>query len=303
VTGGTGFIGGHLVGRLASEGQAVVVLDNFSNSKSGALTSFGDRNVKLLKGDIRNTAIVDNALSGVDTVIHLAAIVDHEACLRNPELANDVNAAATRLLLEAARRHGVDSFVYASSAAVYGEPKQLPISEDVNPNPLSPYGFSKLQGERHCLQYLHDYGLHVACLRFFNIFGPRQTALYAGVVTEFIKKLKRGEAPLIFGDGLQSRDFVYVNDVAEAISLAADNPNAKGVYNIATGKETTINKLAGILICISNQQNLKPIHAAERPKEIKRSVADITKARSQLGFEPKTDLQSDLQELWNSHSI
>ena len=244
--------------------------------------------------------LVEDLMPKVGAVIHLAAIVDHEACLQNPRLANDVNQNGTLTLLEAARRHELKRFVYASSAAVYGNAQKLPIPENQEPTPLAPYGTSKLAAERYCLQYQQSYGLNTVCLRYFNIFGPRQTAKqYSGVITEFIKRLQRGMPPTIFRNGLQTRDFVSIADVVQATVLALDRGNAIGIYNIATGKETSIKTLADLLIQISGRSSMAPLFAPERPGEIRRSVASIAKAESQLGFKPVTELGRDLLELWN----
>lgn len=300
VTGGAGFIGSHVIDRLVGEGTQVTALDNFSSGNAKNLASqVGLGLGRLFEGDIRDRSKVNEVLQGVEKVVHLAAMADHEACLRNPELANEVNAKGTLALLEGARKNDVTRFVYASSAALYGEPRKLPISEGAELTPLAPYGVSKLAGERYCFDFMKDYGLKVICLRFFNVFGPRQTARqYSGVVTEFMKNLSKGQPPAIHGDGLQSRDFVNIKDIVEAIILALDSKGAKGVYNIATGKETTINELADTLIKISNQ-SVNAVHVSARSGDIRRSVADISKAKTQLHFTPRTDLEKDLRELWN----
>ena len=299
ITGGAGFIGSHVIDRLMNRDCRILVLDDFSTGKLENLSEHIQK-ITVVKGDIRSQSFLDTSISDVEAIIHLAAIVDHEACLRNPDLAKAVNADGTLAMLEAARKLDVSAFVYASSAALYGEPRKLPVSEEMEPAPLAPYGTSKLLGEQHCLRYFREYGIRTVCLRFFNVFGPRQSAKqYSGVITEFMKRLSKGEPPAIQGDGFQTRDFVNVADVADAILLALDSERkASGIYNIATGNETTINNLADILIQLSDKKSITPIHELPRKGDIRRSVADITKARAELGFNPKTILERDLSELW-----
>jgi UDP-glucose 4-epimerase len=219
--------------------------------------------------------------------------------LRNPELANQVNANGTLTVLEEARKHDIKRLVYASSAALYGNATQLPITEDSKLAPLTPYGASKAAGERHCLDYARLHGLSTVCLRYFNVFGPRQTARqYSGVITEFMKNIREDKPPVIFGDGLQTRDFVGVEDVVRATLLALDSDTAEGVYNIATGIETTIGSLAAKLISITGR-TLMPICAPARSGDIRRSAGDIRRAKEQLGYSPRTNLDEDLSQLWN----
>jgi UDP-glucose 4-epimerase len=302
VTGGAGFIGSHLVASLAADHQPIAIYDNMSTGRiENIQDSLQQKRVKLIEGDIRNGSELAAQMPDISSVVHLAAIADHEICLKNPLLANEVNGTGTRVVLEMARRAGVRRFIYASSAALYGEPSKLPVSEDAPVSPLAPYGASKLAGERYCLEYSRGYGMGVVCFRFFNVFGPRQTATqYSGVITEFMKKLRNREPPTIYGDGLQTRDFVNIRDIVDAIVLALGSKTAEGVYNIATGRETTINQLATTLTKISNQ-SISPVHEAARVGDIRRSVADISRAQADLRFNPKTNLENDLRELWDWH--
>jgi UDP-glucose 4-epimerase len=297
VTGGAGFIGSHLVKRLLERGLEVNVLDNLS---TGSMKNLEELNVtRFVKGEITDRSLADKSIADGDAVIHLAAIVDHETCLRDPSLAQKVNVNGTQTLLEGARRSDVRRFIYASSAAVYGHAAELPIREDSALAPISPYGVSKAEAEQRCLEYAQTYGIRVICLRFFNVFGPRQTARqYSGVITEFMKSLRQRKPPVIYGDGLQTRDFVNVQDVAGAIMLATDAETASGAFNVATGVETTIEDLALKLISIANQDS-KPSHAPPREGDIRRSVADISKARDQLGYSTRTNLIENLRGLWN----
>ncbi len=297
ITGGAGFIGSHLVPPLLKQGQQITILDNLS---TGSLENLADlKAVRFVKGEITDRSLVSELMSNVEEVIHLAAIVDHDTCLRNPDLAHQVNVNGTQVLLEEARRRGIKRFVYASSAAVYGHAMQLPIREDSKLAPLSPYGVSKAAAEQLCVEYAQSYGMGTICLRFFNVFGPRQTARqYSGVITEFVKRLRNGGPPTIHGDGLQTRDFVSVEDVVDAVLLAVASEAAEGVYNVATGVETTIEALALKLISIAGQRS-KPIYASPRAGDIRRSVGDISRARQELRYSPRTNLDEDLRRLWN----
>jgi UDP-glucose 4-epimerase len=297
VTGGAGFIGSHLVKRLTERGLEVTVLDNLS---TGSLKNLAEvKAARFVKGEIADRSITGELMRDADAVIHLAAIVDHETCLRDPALARAVNVNGTRILLEEARRSDVQRFVYASSAAVYGHVTEVPIREDSALAPISPYGVSKAEAEQHCLEYAQTYGARAICLRFFNVFGPRQTARqYSGVITEFMKNLRDGKQPVIYGDGLQTRDFVNIQDVVEAILLATDSETAVGVFNVATGIGTAIEDLALELISIASQGS-KPIYGPPRTGDIRRSVGDISKAKEKLGYSSRTNLVKDLPGLWN----
>jgi UDP-glucose 4-epimerase len=297
VTGGAGFIGGHLAKPLTERGFEVAVLDNLS---TGSMKNLEEASaVEFVKGEITNRSLTGKLMRNADAVIHLAAIVDHETCLRDPALAHEVNVKGTQILLEEARKRDVQRFVYASSAAVYGHAAKLPIGEDSALAPISPYGVSKAEAEQQCLEYAQAYGMRAICLRFFNVFGPRQTARqYSGVITEFMKNLREGKSPAIYGDGLQTRDFVNVQDVIDVIFLATDSETAVGIFNVATGTETTIEDLALKLISIASQ-GLKPIYGPPRTGDIRRSVGDISKAKEKLGYSPRTDLAKNLPSLWN----
>lgn len=300
VTGGAGFVGSYVVNELLHQGHQPIVLDNLLTGKlQNIQPHLESKAATLIEGDIRDPSTSRRAMAQAEAVIHLAALVDHESCLLDPGKANQVNGEGTRVMLKAARDKHVKRFVYASSAAIYGTSTALPIDENVIPAPLSPYGSSKLTGERHCLNYRDRYGLDVVCLRYFNIFGPRQTARqYSGVITQFIARLKEFQPPIVNGDGEQTRDFVSVQDVVKATLSALNSQQASGVYNVATGKETSINQLAHLLIEISGQKPIQPTYGPPREGEIRRSVANIRKARTELGFVPETDLPRDLSQLW-----
>jgi UDP-glucose 4-epimerase len=301
VTGGAGFVGSYVVNELVRQGHQPIVLDNLSTGKlQNIQPHLESKAATLIEGDILDPSASRRAMAQAEAVIHLAALVDHEACLLDPGRASQVNGEGTRVMLEAARDNYVKRFVYASSAAIYGASTALPIGENVIPAPLSPYGSSKLTGERHCLNYRDRYGLDVVCLRYFNIFGPRQTSRqYSGVITQFITRLKESQSPIVNGDGEQTRDFVSVQDIVKATLSSLNSQRASGVYNVATGKETSINQLARLLIEISGKKHIQPTYGPSREGEIRRSVADIRKARTELGFVPETNLPRDLSQLWN----
>jgi nucleoside-diphosphate-sugar epimerase len=300
VTGGAGFIGSHLVDALIREGKQVYVLDDFSKGSMENLAAHIATNaITIKKGDIRNRNHVDELASKVDAVAHLAAIVDHTQCLKDPCLAESVNSEGTLNVLETAKECGVKRFVYASSAAVYGDTMKVPITELTETNPISPYGTTKLAGEKHCHE-LQSNELATVCLRFFNVFGPRQSisSQYSGVITAFMQKLLNGEPPIIHGDGLQTRDFVWVTDVVQGIVRAIESGVSDITFNIATGIETTIDALAKKTAELSGLSHLSPIHVEERRGDIKRSVADISKAKRELHYNPRTDLDEGLRTLW-----
>jgi len=300
VTGGAGFIGSHLVDRLTKEGYEIVVLDNFFSGKIRNIKRHLDsRKFFLVKGDIGNSEDVKEVIRNVDAVFHLAAVVSVPLSIENPLLVNDVNVRGTLNLLEASLKAHVERFIYASSCAVYGEASSLPINEQHPTNPLSPYAASKLAAEYYCKLFYENNGLKTLCLRYFNVYGPRQVKnLYSGVITRFIDRLKQGKPPVIYGDGEQTRDFVHVNDTVEANMLALNCQRSAGeVINVGTGKPTTINQLAMVLIGLSGRDNLKPIHSAPRKGDIKSSCADISKAKRVLGYEPTVMLKEGLKSL------
>jgi UDP-glucose 4-epimerase len=302
VTGGAGFIGSHLVDALVKQDCRVWVLDNLS---TGRLTNLAEHlhesGLRFVKGDVRSASITDRIVARVDAIIHESAVTDHETCLGSPTLANDVNVGGTLNLLEAARRHDVGRFVYASSAAVYGEQKHVPMSEEAAPHPISPYGASKLAAEQYCLAFHSSYGLSTTCLRYFNVFGPRQSARqYSGVISQFAKRLLLRRPPVIFGTGKQIRDFVSVEDIVEATLLALDSETSEGeLYNVGTGRATTINGLAAQMIKVSGTKKLKARHTKARPGDIQRSVADIGKACRRLGYLPRTRMETDVSNVYD----
>ena len=300
VTGGAGFIGSHLVDGLMSQGFGVVVLDDFSRGRRENLSShLSEPNFCLVEGDVRNEADVKSALEGVDAVFHLAATVSVDLSVKNPLSVNEVNVGGTLNVLRESVRADVKRFVYASSCAVYGEPARLPINEDHPTQPTSPYGVSKLAAEHYCRVFCEVYGLETVCLRFFNVYGPRQSrGPYSGVISQFIEQLKRGKPPVIFGDGTQTRDFVHVDDVADATLRAVNRKGCGGnVINVGSGKETSIKKLADVLIELFGLCNVKPVYAEPRAGDVRRSCADLSETKRLLGYEPKCSLREGLSTL------
>jgi UDP-glucose 4-epimerase len=303
VTGGAGFIGSHLVDALMARGDSVTVLDDFSEGRRENLRPhLGDPGFRLIEGDIRDEASVEKAMSGVVAVIHQAAMKSVPLSMKKPELAHDINVRGTLTLLEKSLDAGVEKFVFASTCAIYGDAEEMPIREDTPPNPLSPYAESKLMAERSCLKFYDREKLPAVSLRYFNAYGPRQLGgAYAGVMSKFIERLRNNRAPVIYGDGEQTRDFIHVKDLVEATLLALDRSGVEGeAINIGTMRRVTINELCRIFIEISGKRDLKPIYEPARPGDIRHSQADISKARKLLKFRPKISIERGVEMLWNS---
>jgi len=300
VTGGAGFIGSHIVDRLLDEGFKVRVLDNLSTGEKKNLAQHqNNKSFQFIEGDIRNFDLVKNTVKGVDAVFHEAALVSVTRSVEDPILSNEVNITGTVNLLKACVDAHVKRFVYASSCAVYGDTETLPNHENLAPKPLSPYAVEKLAAEKYAKVFHNVYGLETVSLRYFNVYGPRQKyGPYSGVISIFINRLLENKPPIICGDGEQTRDFINVKDVVEANMLALSKRKAVGeVFNISTGEATTINKLTETIQKIMGKTSLKPVHAEPRPGDIKHSYGDITKARRNLEYEPKVQLEKGLSEL------
>jgi UDP-glucose 4-epimerase len=295
VTGGAGFIGSHLVDGLLARGADVRVLDNLSTGHRANLAGvLGD--VELVEGDIRSPAAVRRAVDGCDVVLHHAALPSVPRSVADPAGSHAVNATGTLNVLMAARDEGVRRVVYASSSSVYGADPTLPKHESARPLPLSPYAVAKLAGETYCASFLGVYGLEAVALRYFNVFGPRQdpASEYAAVIPKFMAALSAGRPPTIFGDGEQSRDFTYVDNIVEANLAALDAPGAAGeVMNVACGQRTTLNELAHGLIDRFDL-DVEPAYGPARPGEVRHSLADVEKASRLLGYEPRIDFAEGL---------
>lgn len=291
VTGGGGFIGSNVVRAGLEAGWSIIVLDDFSTGHEENLPETSRLHV--VRGDVRDPSAVDEALRGVDAVFHLAAAVGNVRSIENPLDDSDVNVLGTLQILEGMRRARVLPLVYSSSAAIFGEPRRLPIDEAHPAEPDSPYGVSKLAAEKHCLCYARLHGLRVTCLRYFNVYGVNQRYdAYGNVIPIFATQLLKGNPLVIYGDGDQTRDFVEVEDVARANWLALDR-GIVGTFNIGSGVATTINHLASLIQeCAARRVGID--HQAPRPGEVRHSVADLTAGRRHLGFECGVDLRSGL---------
>jgi dTDP-glucose 4,6-dehydratase len=301
VTGGAGFIGSHLVDRLLSEDFEVTILDDFSSGQMQNISAnINSEEFHLARGDVRDASIVKKVIADVDAVFHEAALVDVQLSIQNPILFNDVNIVGTLNLLKASLDSDVKRFVFASSAAVYGDSKPARKSENTPCEPISPYAVSKLAAENYVKVFNELYGLETVSLRYFNVYGPRQFAgsSYNAVITAFISRVLNGQPPVIHGDGKQTRDFVHVDDVVSANMLALKNKNAVGeVFVIANGTAISVYELAKRLQKITNTERLKPIFAEPRVGDIKHCSADISKAEKLLGFRPKIRLEDGLSSL------
>jgi len=300
VTGGAGFIGSRLVDRLLREGHEVTVLDSLLAGTTENLEEhLSSTGLHLIKADVRNSRAVKKAVKGATAVFHLAALVDVPLSVENPVLTNDVNVNGTLSILEASLAESVDRFIFMSSSAVYGEARYLPINEEHPTTPLSPYGVSKLAAENYCRNYHEIQGLETCCLRLFNVYGPRQHAnSYSGVISKFIRKIRSGESPVVYGDGKQTRDFIHIEDVIDACVLAMESTGINGgTFNVGTGKPTTIRELADIIAELLGETRLRPVFKKPRKGDVKDSYADINRARKSLNFKPKTELKNGLKSL------
>jgi nucleoside-diphosphate-sugar epimerase len=293
VTGGGGFIGHHLVRRLVADGHDVRVLDNFSTGRRERLEGL---DVGLVEGDLRSYERANTAVRGTDVVFHLGALPSVPRSVQDPLTTSAVNVEGTLNVLLAARDEDVRRVVFASSSSVYGASPSLPKTESDQPLPISPYGVSKVAAEHYCRTFTTVYGLETVSLRLFNVFGPGQDPLsqYAAVVPRFIAALGSGNRPIVYGDGKQTRDFTYVDDVVEAFVLAAAAPAAAGeVINVCAGKETSLLALLEILSDLLVAE-ADPLFEAARAGEVRASHGDNTKARALLDWEPRSSIRDAL---------
>lgn len=286
VTGGAGFIGSNIVEELINRGENVRVLDNFSTGRRENIQPFLDK-IELIEGDIRSYHIVRQAVEDIDFILHQAALPSVPRSIKDPITTNEVNVVGTLHILDAAKEACVKRVIYASSSSIYGNSEVLPKHEDMPPNPLSPYANSKLAAENYCRIFTSIYGLETVCLRYFNVFGPRQdpNSQYSAVIPKFIKLIKEEKRPTVYGDGKASRDFTYVSNVVKANLLACIAHNAVGeVYNIACGERITVNQLVQ-KISDTFGYKIEPIYADPRPGDVKHSYASVNKAKRDLGYE------------------
>ena len=292
VTGGAGFIGSHIVQALYERGARVIAVDDLSTGDQHNLTWRGiSEGVELVQGDVRDTALMRKLVQECDWVFHEAAVASVPQSVEQPVETNAINLEATLQLLVAARDAGVKRFVFASSSAIYGESEVQEKHEDLPVQPLTPYALQKYGSERYGQMFHRLYGMETVALRYFNVFGPRQssTSPYSGVIAKFCTGMLQGQAPTIYGDGLQARDFVYVDNAVAANLLAADQPAGKvagRVFNVAGGQTVTLLDLVAELNRLTNQE-LSPIFQPARSGDIRHSQADISAARADLGYEPQ----------------
>lgn len=296
VTGGAGFIGSNICQQLLKRRESVRILDDFSTGKRENIVGFKD-NVELVEGDLRDREIVKRAMAGVDFVLHQGALPSVERSIKDPLTTTQVNIMGTLNVLLAAREAKVKRLVYASSSSVYGDTPTLPKKEGMKTNPQSPYAVTKLIGEEYCRIYYSIYGLETVCLRYFNVFGPRQDpgSQYAAVIPRFITLMLKGKSPPIYGDGEQSRDFSFIDNVVEANLRACKAKAAPGeVLNIACGKRITINGLVERLNKIL-QTRIEPTYESPRKGDVRHSLADISQARKTLHYSPEIRFEEGLE--------
>jgi len=297
VTGGAGFIGSNLVRALVARGEGVRVLDDFSSGLRENLEEIR-RDIELVEGDVRDPEACRRACRDANIVFHEAAIASVPRSLEDPRTSFAVNALGTFNLLAAARDAGARRFVYAASAAAYGTSEAVPKVETMPPEPASPYAADKVAGELYSAMFWRAFGLETISLRYFNVFGPRQdpSNQYAGVIAAFASTMLRGRPPVIFGDGRQSRDFVFIDDIIKANLLAAGTPAVHGeVVNIGTGRATDLRTMAAAFNRVLGT-DLEPVHDAPRPGDVKRSLADVAAARRLLGYEPEVSFEEGLRQ-------
>jgi UDP-glucose 4-epimerase len=302
VTGGAGFIGSHLVDELVARGHRVRVLDDLSTGKSANLRHVEDR-IELIRGSITNRDVVRSAVEGVTRLFHLAALPSVQRSVEEPVLSHEVCATGTVNLLDAARQAGVRRVVYAASSSAYGDAEGALRNEGEMVSPMSPYAAAKLAGEHYCRCFTTVYGLETVRLRFFNIFGPRQDpgSPYSGVIALFIAAMSSGKTPIVHGDGLQSRDFTYVENAVQALWKASEAPAAVGnVYNVGSGGRISLLELVKHLNDLLGT-SIQPKHGPARAGDVRHSQADISRARRDLGYDPRIGFVEGLRLTLEAH--
>lgn len=297
VTGGSGFIGSHIVEELLATGNKVIIIDNLSTGRFENIKPIlSDRNLTFVDGSITDLPLLKDLCKDVEGIFHEAAIPSVQRSVENPIASNEANITGTLNILVAARDAGVQKVVFAASSSAYGDTPTLPKVETMPSTPLSPYALMKYTCEQYCNLFTQLYGLQTACLRYFNVYGPRQNpnSNYAAVIPKFITSILRKESPIIHGDGLTSRDFTFVKDVVQA-NIKAMKSDATGVFNIAYGERTTLNELAQMIMdIIGNQVDI--LYDEPRVGDVKHSLADISKARSSFDYAPEYSIYDGLQE-------
>ena len=302
VTGGGGFIGSHLAEALLKKGHGVRILDDFSTGKRENLTFRNHTpSLDIVEGDIRDLVLCQKAMEGVDYVFHQAALPSVQRSVEDPLGSNAVNVGGTLNVLLAARDAKVKRVMYASSSSIYGDTPTLPKKEDMSPTPLSPYALQKYTGEQYCRLFSQLYGLETVSLRYFNVFGPRQdpNSVYSAVIPRFIEALLHRRSPIVYGDGEQSRDFTYIDNVVQANVLAMSAQRLQGeIVNIACGQRISLNQLLGFLKQFIPSER-PAVYEEARPGDVRHSLADISKAKDCLRFEPIASIETGLKRTVN----
>jgi UDP-N-acetylglucosamine/UDP-N-acetyl-alpha-D-glucosaminouronate 4-epimerase len=301
VTGGAGFIGSHIASALVEHGATVRVIDNLSTGYQKNIEAIGS-NIDFVKADVADEQALNKVLRDVEVIFHEAAIPSVPRSVDSPSETHRASVDATFKLLLAARDHKVRRVIYAASSSAYGDQPELPKREDMRPAPLSPYAVAKLVGEYYCQVFTRVYGLETVSLRYFNVFGPRQdpTSQYSGVISRFMNALTTGEQPVIYGDGEHSRDFTYISNVVEANLRAAESTAAVGeIINIANGHRTTLNELLDAMKLVTGKADVSARYEAPRAGDVRDSLADLTRARTLLGYEPRVSLEEGLKRTFD----
>ncbi len=300
ITGGAGFIGSHLCDKYTKEGHTVLCLDNFMSGNLMNVRHLLDcRNFKLIKGDIRDFDLLEKVMRDVDVVFHLAAQIHVDRSYIEPRLTYRVNVMGTQNILEVAKICDAKRIIYASTSEVYGSAQYSPIDEKHPLNAPHPYGASKIAADRMCYAYIQTYGMNISILRLFNVFGPHQRDIgYGGVISIFTRRILKDMPPIIYGDGRQTRDYTYIEDAVRAYdSVLNHNEPLTEPINFGSGREESILDLANMLIDLAGKKgNIKPVHVEPRLGEVKRLIANATKAKNLLGWEPKCKLEEGLEK-------
>lgn len=300
ITGGAGFVGSHLCEKYIQKGNTVICLDNFMNGDIRNIRHLvAHKNFKLINGDIRDFDLLEKITRDVDIVIHLAAQIHVDRSVIEPKMTYDTNVLGTQNVLEVSRMFDVEKVIHASTSEVYGSSEYYPMDEKHPLNAPHPYGASKIAADRLCYSYIQTYGMNVSIMRCFNIFGPKQRDVgYGGVISIFTRRVLNNMPPVIYGDGLQTRDYTYIDDTVQAYDLVLKhNKPINEPINFGTGKELSILEIANIIIDLCGKnETMKPVHVDSRPGEVKRLIADSTKAKELLGWEAKYDMHDGIEK-------
>ena len=299
ITGGAGFIGSHLCDKYIKNGDTVLCLDNFMNGNLMNIRHLLNyRNFKLINGDIRDFDLLEKMMRDVDAVFHLAAQIHVDRSIIEPKLTYEINVLGTQNILEVARMYDVEKVIHASTSEVYGSAQYAPMDEKHPLNAPHPYGASKIAADRMCYAYIETYGMNICIMRPFNLYGPRQKdSGYGGAISLFTKRVLSNMPPIIYGDGEQTRDYTYIDDIVYAYDIILNNKPIREPINFGTGKEIKIIDLANKIIDLCDKEGkIKPVHVEPRPGEVKRLVADISKAKELLGWEPKHTNEEGLKK-------